>query len=354
MGDFLKKIKKIFSKNLDRITLISFFSLGAEKTLILIILLMLILKLSNYKENLFKFKFFDKNIVEKENNENDSDTDNKESENDNTNEEKNKPEEEKKNTEIIEKFNENKNDVKSNKIKNNIKLMCNKMDNSLKEKSDPYKNDILMLEKNYKNDQVKHDFILNVNTATCSTPIFNMRTYSDLGFYYNFIIHDFDSQKINNLIMCRDIHKWMSTSSLSNEDLEDEFCPIYYIKKINGHTDVFEYLKMFIHTDTNGIKICFVQKGIDFNEIKDDIDELIEKDLIKDLLCTKHYNNYNLSSNDGVSDFLEKFLSLVLMAESLIGEQVILDIENYIENKKTYEYHFNTMNSESNMFNTSM
>jgi hypothetical protein len=345
MNTFLKKAKKIFSKNVDRITLISLFSLGVEKTLILIISIMLILKFTNYKENLFKFKLFDKNINETPE-ENDDHNKTSELKVNNKNEEKE--------IDISENFKENSHDIKSNKIKNNIKLMCNKMDSATKNKSDPYKNDVVMLEKNYKNDQAKHDFILNVNTTTCSTPIFNMRTYSDLGFYFNFIIHDFDSQKINNLIMCRDIHKWMSTSSLSNEDLEDEFCPIYYIKKINGHTDVFEYLKMFIHTDPNGVKICFVQKGIDFNEIKDDIDELTEKGLIKDLLCTKHYNNYNLSTNDGVSEFLEKFLSLVLMPESLIGEQVILDIENFTENKKTYEYHFNTMNSESTMFNTSI
>ena len=260
----------------------------------------------------------------------------------------------------VEPVKSNQNEIRSNQIKNNIKLMCKKIDsnealkNNTKFKSDPYVNDIPILEKSYKNDQTKHDFILNVNTSTCSTPLFNMRTFADLGFYFNFIIHDFDSQKINNLIMCRDIHKWMSTSSLSSEDLEDEFCPIYYIKKMNGLTDVFEYLKLFIHTDDNGTKICFIQKGCDYLEIKNDINELIEKDLIKDLLLTKHYNNYNLSSNEGVSEFLEKFLSLVLIPETLIGEQVLLDIENYTENKKTFDYHFNTINSDSNMFKTTI
>jgi hypothetical protein len=43
--------------------------------------------------------------------------------------------------------------------------------------------------------------------------------------------------------------------------------------------------------------------------IKNDIDKLIEKNLIKDLLLDKHYHNYNLSVHDGVSEFLTNFLS---------------------------------------------
>jgi hypothetical protein len=81
---------------------------------------------------------------------------------------------------------------------------------------------------------------------------------------------------------------------------------------------------------------------------------LIKLGLIKDLLNTKNYTNYNLSSNNEVSDFLDKLLSLVLIPEICIGEEVNIDIENYIENKKTYEYHFNTVNSDSNLFNTSI
>jgi len=245
---------------------------------------------------------------------------------------------------------------KNNKIKNNIKIICKKNDKAVNEKNnyDPYKNDSHILEQNYKNEIDKKDFKINVNHTICSTPIFNMRTYKDLNYHYNFIIHDFDPKKINNLIMCQDIHKWMSTSTLSNDDLSDELAPLYFIQKINNKTEVYEYLKLFINTDNDGTKIAFVQKGVDYLVIKDDIDELINKGLIKDLLNDKHYVNYNLSVHQGISEFLEKFLSLVLIPESCIGEQVELDLSNYSENKKTMDYYYNTINSDSSMFNTSI
>ena len=154
--------------------------------------------------------------------------------------------------------------------------------------------------------------------------------------------------------MCQDIHKWMSTSSISNEDLSDEVAPLYFIQKIGNKTEVYEYLKLFINTDNDGTKIAFIQKGIDYLVVKDDIDELISRGLIKDLLNDKHYTNYNLSVHEGISSFLESFLSLVLIPESCIGEQIELDIDNYFENKKTFEYYYNTINSDSSMFNTSI
>ena len=253
-------------------------------------------------------------------------------------------------------FNNESNIEKNNKIKNNIKIIYKKNDKLVNEKNnhDPYKNDSHILEQNYKNEIDKTDFKINVNHTICSTPIFNLRTYKDLNYHYNFIIHDFDPKKINNLIMCQDIHKWMSTSTLSNDDLSDELAPLYFIQKINNTTEVYEYLKLFINTDNDGTKIAFVQKGVDYLAIKDDIDELINKGLIKDLLNDKHYTNYNLSIHEGISEFLEKFLSLVLIPESCIGEQIELDIGNYFENKKTMDYYYNTINSDSSMFNTSI
>jgi hypothetical protein len=146
----------------------------------------------------------------------------------------------------------------------------------------------------------------------------------------------------------------MTSSSLSSEDLSDELVPVYFIKKRNNITDVYEYLKLFIHTDKNGIKIAFVQKGVDFLIIKNDIDKLISKDLIKDLLLDKHYHTYNLSAHDGVSEFLNNFLSLVLIPEHCIGEKINIDIKNYYENQKAYEYFFNTVNSDVGVFNTTI
>jgi len=244
----------------------------------------------------------------------------------------------------------------TNNIKKNIKSMINKIDKKSKfnSKKQPYENNIQELQDNYDGKNNDYNFSLNVNNATCSTPIFNLRTYKDIDFHFNFLIHNFDPRKINSLIMTKDIQKWMSSASLTEDDLSDDLLPIYFIKKINGVSDVFEYLKIFINTDPDGIKIAFVQRGADYFAVKDEIDELIEKDIIKDLLNNSNYYSYNLSVHEGVLDFLERFLSLVLIAEQYIGEKVLLDIENSHENKKAYEYNYNIINSESNMFNTSI
>jgi len=254
------------------------------------------------------------------------------------------------------------NSSKSNEdiIKNNIKMMCKKIDqeqNNLKMRvkfEGPYKNDSNSHEKNYKVKPDEYDFNININESTCSMPIFHMRTHSDINFYYNFILHNFNPKKINDLIMCKDIHKFMSTSSLTSDDIADELAPVYFIKKDSSGTEVYEYLKIFIYTDEDNNKIGFVQKGNDYLYIKNDIDLLTGNGLIGDLLMNKHYINYNLSVNDGVTEFLEKLLSLVLIPELLIGGDLKLDIENYYENARAFEYHYNTLNSTSNMFRTSI
>ena len=242
-------------------------------------------------------------------------------------------------------------------IKKNIKVSIKK--NKPKENRtniDPYQNNKPELQDNYKNNHNinKYDFKVNVNSNICSLPVFNLRTYKDLNYYYNFIIHNFDPKKINNLIMCKDIHKWMSNSSISDEDLANELAPVYFIKKENDLTEVFEYLRLFIHTNEDGTKVAFVQKGVDFLVIKEFTDDLIQKGLINNLLNNKDYTNYNLSQNESLIDFLDKFLSLVLIPETYIGTQIEFDIENYCENKKAFEYYYNTINSDSNLFNTSI
>lgn len=245
-------------------------------------------------------------------------------------------------------------------IKNNIKMMCKKIDqeqNNLKKRvkfEGPYKNDVNSHERNYKVKPDEYDFNININESTCAMPIFHMRTHSDINFYYNFILHNFNPKKINDLIMCKDIHKFMSTSSLTSDDIADELAPVYFIKKDSCGTEVYEYLKIFIYTDEDNNKIGFCQKGNDYLYVKNDIDLLIANGLIGDLLMNKHYINYNLSVNDGVTEFLEKLLSLVLIPELLIGGDLKVDIENYYENARAFEYHYNTLNSTSNMFRTSI
>ena len=88
--------------------------------------------------------------------------------------------------------------------------------------------------------------------------------------------------------------------------------------------------------------------------LKNDVDKLIEKNIIKDLLFDKHYINYNLSSHCGVSDFLTRFLSLVLISDTFIGDEIKLDIEYYNENQRTFDYFFNTLNSDICVFNTTI
>lgn len=245
-------------------------------------------------------------------------------------------------------------------IKNNIKMMCKKIDqeqSNLKKRikfEGPYKNEVNSHEKNYKVKPDEYDFNININESTCAMPIFHMRTNSNIDFYYNFILHNFDPKKINDLIMCKDIHKFMSTSSLTSDDIPDELAPVYFIKKDSSGTEVYEYLKIFIYTDEDNNKIGFVQKGNDYLYIKNDIDLLVSNGLIGDLLMNKHYINYNLSVNDGVTEFLDKLLSLVLIPELLIGGDLKVDIENYYENARAFEYHYNTLNSSSNMFRTSI
>jgi len=245
-------------------------------------------------------------------------------------------------------------------IKNNIKMMCKKIDeqqNDLKKRvkfEGPYKNDVNSHEKNYKVKPDNYDFNININENTCAIPIFHMRTHDDINFYYNFIIHNFDPKKINDLIMCKDIHKFMSTSSLTSDDISDELAPVYFIKKDLNKTEVYEYLKIFIYTDEDNNKIGFVQKGNDYLYIKNDIDLLISNGLISDLLSNKHYINYNLSVNEGVTEFLERLLSLVLIPELLIGNDLKVSIENYYESVRAFEYHYNTLNCTSTMFRSSI
>jgi hypothetical protein len=242
---------------------------------------------------------------------------------------------------------------KEDTFKENIKMIYKKKDDQEKE-NNPYPNHKDSLKKNYSNKKNNSNFVVNVNSTICSTPIFNLRTYYDLDFHYNFLIHNFCPKQINNLIMCKDIHQWMSTSSLSNDDLKDELVPIYFILNKNDITDVFEYLKLFIKTDNNGVKMVLVQKGDDYLFIKDYINKLKDMNLIHDLLSDEDYNVYNLSTHEDVTKFLTNFLSLVLIPEHCIGEEINLNIENLCENINTFEYFFNTVNSDISMFNTTL
>ena len=352
MKTVVKKLESFFFKNLDKITLLSAISLGGEKALIYLAILMLLFTLTNSKKTFsFANKFFDKitNIAGFDN-----ESDSKVINLDSDDSDKNPDEfEVKLRDKILSSEGNNLSSIekKASNIKKNIQLFCNKNT----KKTDPYENEVNNLKTEYDIKNTSNDFVLNVSNATCTTPIYNLRTYKDLNFYYNLILHDFSCEKINNLIMVKDIQNWMSSSSLSNDDLPDEFCPLYFILKDNsGAVTVHEYLKVFIHTDDNNAKVAFVSKGSDYLVIKQYTDELINKGLIKDLLDGKHYTTYNLLLHESVNDFLDKILSLVLLPDSLIGDQVTLDIENFCENKKQYHHFFNSSELTNNQFNTSI
>jgi hypothetical protein len=247
MSKIISILEKFTKRNFGKLTIISSLAFNNKNVVLNLCTLTLVLGILCNKKNmsLIKNNLFNKTNFNNEVEKNDESTENiKNTENvENT-----KDIEDIEYKEIIQpnininnkneklNFNNESNIEKNNKIKNNIKIICKKNDNVVNEKNynDPYKNDSNILQQNYKNEVDKKDFKINVNHTICSTPIFNMRTYKDLNYHYNFIIHDFNPMKINNLIMCQDIHKWMSTSTLSNDDLSDELAPLYFIQKINN------------------------------------------------------------------------------------------------------------------------
>lgn len=371
----MSNILKFLNKYLKKYYLIVPLLIGNTDGIIVVTVLLLILYLHSNTKILknVKNKFINiDNNKKKYNNDNDDihDNDNHDSNknDDNHNDDKNHN-----NSESFDLLNEIKNleknilDIKVNSTtdnlsKENIDLKKNINENIVSKKSKslrdnleytPYLNNRREIKKNYSEKPEKYDFLVNVNSSVCSIPIFNLRTYNEIDFYFNFIIHNYDSKKIHNLILCKDIHKWMSNSSLSDDDISNELVPVYLSLKNNDKVDVYEYLKIFIHNGEDG-KIAFIQKGNDYLVIEKYINELVDKEIIDDLLDGKMYTSYNLYSNDGVNEFLNKFLSLVLISENSIGDDVKLDIENYYENKSSYEYFFNTVNADSSVFNTTI
>lgn len=329
------KISKLFLNCLSKINI--FKDLNTSDTILLVVLIIILMQILK-STNLLK-KFYNK-ITKNNNLVNTNDTCNENAYKDDT-----------LNKDTPNEDTPNEHTPKEDTHKVNIRPIHKKKDC---QENTPYSNDINEIKENYYDKKKKSDFIVNVNSTICSTPIFNLRTYNGLDFYYNFLIHNFSPKQINNLIMCNDIHQWMSTSSLSNDDLKDELVPIYFILNKNDIIDVFEYLKLFIKTDNNGVKMVLVQKGSDYLFIKDYINKLKDMNLIKDLLSDEDYNVYNLSTHEDVTKFLTNFLSLVLIPEHCIGEEINLNIENFCENINTFEYYYNTINSDICMYNTTL
>ena len=308
----INKIKDFFSKNIDKLSVLLTVLFHTDKSILTFIIVILILYIF-YKNNLYS-------LVDKDF------------------------------SKIFKGDEENK-DGHNNKEKN-IDLEVKK----IKKSNIPYDNDCKKLHNSYNKEFENKDFKLNVNHGILTTPIFNLRTFKDLDFYYNFYAVGLDVNHWNNLIMVNDLHKWMNTSSLSNEDLEDKFIPILFIEKKHDSENIkiSEYLKIFVKTDNHGVKTAFCQKGNEYQSIKKHINILIEKHLIKDLLEDDEYYVYNLSEHHSLSKFLENLLSLILIPKNLLGEEISIDISHHCENLKTYEYFFNSLSGECNLFQTSI
>jgi len=224
-------------------------------------------------------------------------------------------------------------------------------------KNNPYPNKIEHLKKKYNNLDENNEYTFKINESTCTLPFFHLRKYNDCSFFYNFRIADFGPDKISNLIMCRDIYKWMSTSSLSYDDLPDNYYPIYMILKVDHVISIYEYLKFFVRTKENGSRIAFVQKGNHYLEIQKYIAELIERDVIMDLLGGIEYITYKLDSSENVSTFLDRLISILTVSEKSIGTDITIDYEIIHENKRAFKYFFNSMSNHEvslNQFSTTI
>lgn len=333
----INKIKNFFSNNIDKLSVLLTVLFHADKSILSFIIIILMLYIF-YKNNSYSFVNKDLSKIFKEEEDEIIDSFVSPTTFDNSN--SIIPDHDI--HEVVELNNNDKNiDIEVKKIKKS---------------NNPYDNDCKKLHDNYNKECETKDFKLHVNHGILTTPIFNLRTFKDLDFYYNFYAVGLDVNHWNNLIMVNDLHKWMNTSSLSNEDLEDKFIPVLFIEKKNDSEliKISEYLKIFVKTDNHGIKTAFCQKGNEYQSIKKHINVLIEKHLIENLLEDDEYYVYNLSEHNSLSKFLENLLSLILIPKNLLGEEISIDISHHCENLKTYEYFFNSISGECNLFQTSI
>ena len=237
----------------------------------------------------------------------------------------------------------------------NKKKMNKIIDKNFNEKA--YPNNIEDLSSEYNRKKKDYLFKLKVNDNNKNMPIFNLRSSDKIDFYWNFHLHNSDNSKINNLILCRDIHQWMNNSSISNEDLENQCYPFYIIirdRKTNNEIMIFEAYKIFVYPDENGNKQAFITKGDNYKTIEEILNILIELGYIKDLLNNKEYESYNLSGHNSVILFLNNLLSHFLPYESTNGEVINIDLKQFNENKTTFDYFYHTNLMESELFNTNI
>ena len=240
------------------------------------------------------------------------------------------------------------------KNENDSKIINKIVDKDFEEKE--YSDYISKINVNY-HDSRNCLFKLKVNENNKNIPIFNLRSSDKIDFYWNFHLHNTNNSKINSLILCRDIHQWMSNSSISNEDLENRCYPLYIIfrdHKSNNEIMVFEAYKIFVYSDENGNKQAFISKGDNYKTIEEILNILIQLGYIRDLLNEKEYESYNLTSHHSVILFLNNLLSHFLPYESTDGEIINIDLQQYNENKDTFDYFYHTNIMPDDLLNTNI
>jgi hypothetical protein len=243
---------------------------------------------------------------------------------------------------------ENNND--ENKENKKINKIINK---NLKENN--YPTNLNKLTKDYSKKNTL--FKLKINENNKNMPLFNLRTSDKIDFYWNFHLHNSDTKKINNLILCRDINQWMNNSSISDDDLENQCYPFYIIirdRKSNDEIMIFEVYKIFVYCDENSNKQAFIIKGDNYKTAEEILTILFELNYVKDLLNGKEYENYNLSVHDSVTLFLNNLLSHFLPYDAQDDESINIDLKQLNENKNTFEYFYHTNTLDNDMFNTNI
>ena len=236
------------------------------------------------------------------------------------------------------------------KIVKKMKKIINK---NLKETN--YPTNLNRLTKDYSRKNTS--FKLKINENNKNMPLFNLRTSDKIDFYWNFHLHNSDTKKINNLILCRDINQWMNNSSISDDDLENQCYPFYIIirdRKSNDEIMIFEVYKLFVYSDENSNKQAFVIKGDNYKTAEEILTILFELNYVKDLLNGKEYENYNLSVHDSVTLFLNNLLSHFLPYDAQNDESINIDLKQLNENKNTFEYFYHTNTLDNDMFNTNI
>jgi len=178
-----------------------------------------------------------------------------------------------------------------------------------------------------------------------------------VNFYYTFNIPGLDNCTINSMIMLKDLLQWMSSGvSLSADILPDKLYPVMFIYKTPcGKVNCGEYLRIFVSTDDCGKRTAFVSKGKDYLCVYSYIYQLLigcsDCPLIYDLLNGNEYYTYDISESCPVSllQFLMALLSLYLIPDCLIGQQIIYDVSYCHETKLQLEYFYQYFNCECNV-----